>query len=160
MNSPSDKYHSGDVNNEDTIQQGSNKGSPLLLVICASGICGCYLFFGMIQEKLFSKGSAIQESGVGNVTTFMLVLSCITNVIVSFIWNWIQDRFFTKHKVQDDSLVNGNRRRRIARGREEGETIFKKEATGRGGQTREQHQPLHHAMLLASKFIFCMHVLV
>lgn len=126
---------------DDNIQHNSNKGSPLLLFICASGICGCYLYFGMIQEKLFSKGSAIQESGVGNVTTFMLVLSCLTNVIVSFLWTWIQEKMLARGDVLKDTLVKGHGQRKSA-------------ATRGSQQQLQHHRPLNHAMLLANAFTY------
>lgn len=65
---------------------------PLLLLFCASGICASYLYFGVVQEMLFSRGnstsSAIKDAG--STASFMLVLSCMTNVIVSQILIWIE----------------------------------------------------------------------
>ncbi len=76
-------------------QKGQNSsGGPLALLICASGICGCYLYFGKIQEQMFSKDSgskALQE--VGSITSFMLVLSCFTNVLVASCWIWLTAAF-------------------------------------------------------------------
>lgn len=66
--------------------------SPILLLICASGICTCYLYYGIVQEKLFSKSSNNELKNCGNTTTFMLVLSCITNVLVSIGWLWTEKR--------------------------------------------------------------------
>jgi UAA transporter family. len=126
-------------------------GSPLLLCICASGICSCYLYFGMIQEKLFSKGSVIQESGVGNVTTFMLVLSCITNVMVAFLWTWIQDRFFTRSHHHDDGVV---KKKKV-----DSSSVGDNDAGGELLEERKSRchdRPLHHVMLLASElYVAC-----
>ena len=62
-------------------------GSPLLLLLCATGICTCYLSYGLVQERLFSKDSSSGAvRAVGSITTFMLVLQCLTNVLVSTLW--------------------------------------------------------------------------
>ncbi len=85
--------------------------NPLLLLICAAGICTCYLYYGIIQEKLFSKksghgagagagagagGAGDDIKNCGNTTTFMLVLSSTTNVIVSKIWISVENYYFNK----------------------------------------------------------------
>lgn len=104
----------------------------------------------MIQERLFSKGSVIQESGVGNVTTFMLVLSCITNVMVAFIWTWIKDRFFTGHH-HDDVVV---KKKKV-----DSSSVGDHDARGElleGRKSRRHDRPLHHVMLLASElYVAC-----
>jgi len=77
-------------------QRQQRQQSPFLLIICASGICTCYLYFGIVQERLFSKGSSNNEmKNCGNTTTFMLVLSCITNVIVSMVWILLEEIIFS-----------------------------------------------------------------
>ena len=68
----------------------------ILLLVCASGICSCYLYFGIVQERLLSKespSSAILNQ-IGSITTFMLVLSSATNVIVASFWLLIKSSFF------------------------------------------------------------------
>ncbi len=90
------KEQQRNLNNTRTCNSNSTNSSPFLLFICASGICICYLYFGIVQERLFSKSNTNQNSEikkVGNTTTFMLVLSCITNVIVSVGWIWTDQRF-------------------------------------------------------------------
>ena len=98
-------------------------GSPLLLLICATGICGCYLYFGKVQEQMFSKGSgskAFQEAG--SITTFMLVLSCMTNVLVALCW-------ISVTKV-------------VSVGRNNASTL---------GSTAREKRSLNHVLLIASK---------
>ena len=100
-------------------------GSPLLLLICASGICGCYLYVGKVQEQMFSKGSgskAIQE--VGSITTFMLVLSCITNVAVAKLW------------ITASSLIWGD----------------EKGKASSSNKTGKKERSLNHSLLVASKY--------
>lgn len=106
-------------------QNQSMNGSPMLLLLCASGICGCYLCYGQVQEKMFSKGSgskAIQE--VGSVATFMLVLSCVTNVVVARFW------------VSVSNLLHASN--------ESGKTV---------GAPLEK-RPLNHVLLLSNAFTY------
>jgi hypothetical protein len=82
------------------------QSGPLLLLTCASGICICYLYFGMIQERLFSKNSNSVMKQCGNTTTFMLGLSCITNVIVAYIWNLTEKKLFYSRNETSSSILN------------------------------------------------------
>lgn len=99
------KKSSSDVKVEETSFQKSNtSGSPFLLLICASGICGCYLYFGIVQERVFSKGSASNAiKQVGSITSFMLVLSCITNVLVALLWISTSQKLFPKQRESNGS---------------------------------------------------------
>lgn len=56
----------------------SSTGGILRLAICALGICVCYMYYGVIQESLFSK----QKIG----PSFVLLLQCITNSAVARVW--------------------------------------------------------------------------
>lgn len=106
---PADEVSSSSQTNYSTIRQPNKnqQGSPLMLLICASGICGCYLYFGIVQERVFAKGSSskvIQE--VGSITTFMLVLSCITNVLVAKLWLVISNKLYgTKPTPRSDENI-------------------------------------------------------
>jgi UDP-galactose transporter B1 len=51
-------------------------------VVCASGICFSYWFYGYLQEKLITK------SRLG--ATFMLVIQTITNIFVALAWQYIE----------------------------------------------------------------------
>jgi UDP-galactose transporter B1 len=88
----SDAVHKGYNNNNSNNNSNNNGNKAFLLLICASGICTCYLYYGMIQERLFSKSSSSDSpmKQCGNTTTFMLVLGCMTNVAVSNLWIWVQ----------------------------------------------------------------------
>lgn len=63
-------------NNDDTDSSG------LRLMVCASGICVCYWFYGFLQEKLMTK------SRLG--ATFILVIQTISNCFVALIWQQIE----------------------------------------------------------------------
>ena len=86
------------------MQRKSNqeRRHPLLLLFCASGICASYLYFGVVQEMLFSRGtstsSAIKDAG--STASFMLALSCITNVVVAQILIWIE-RIISRSTLKD-----------------------------------------------------------
>lgn len=89
-----DRYPESEIQNARMMTQGHHH-SPLLLFVCASGICTCYLYFGIIQERVFSKGSSsLKVKEAGSITTFMLVLSCITNVIVATTWIFVERKAF------------------------------------------------------------------
>ena len=49
------------------------------LVLCSLGICGCYLYYGILQERLFTGDHRLGP-------TFALVTACLTNVAVALIW--------------------------------------------------------------------------
>jgi UDP-galactose transporter B1 len=59
----------------------SSEGGLLRLAFCASGICFCYLFYGLLFEKLFTDKERLGA-------TFILVTQCITNTIVAQIWQF------------------------------------------------------------------------
>jgi len=59
-----------------TMTTSSPNGVPLL--VCAVGICASYLYYGMLQERLFS------DAQVG--ASFLLLTQCVTNTIVALTW--------------------------------------------------------------------------
>lgn len=74
----------------------------LRLVFCASGICGCYISYGILQEKLYKN----QTLGA----SFILFTQCVTNVLVSSIWILIQQLFDSHEKsrpFQKEPLPHG-----------------------------------------------------
>jgi hypothetical protein len=113
----------GDHSIHQPIQQQQQQGGPLLLLVCASGICACYLYFGTVQERIFAKGStSLQE--VGSITIFMLLLSCITNVLVAKLWIVISRRI---HGTSENDTKKGT--------------------------SVESELPLNHSCLFASKSV-------
>lgn len=54
------------------------------LAMCATGICACYLYYGILFEKLFQPG----EHALG--ATFVLMTQSITNSMVAFGWQKFQ----------------------------------------------------------------------
>jgi solute carrier family 35 (UDP-galactose transporter), member B1 len=61
------------------MQRTSHAGGLGTLAVYASGICGCYLYFGVLQERLFTG-----ETRMG--ATFTLVTACVTNAFVAILW--------------------------------------------------------------------------
>jgi solute carrier family 35 (UDP-galactose transporter), member B1 len=75
------------------------------LAVCAAGICGCYLYFGVLQERLFTG-----ETRMG--ATFTLVTACLTNALVAILWQAAGDVF----KDRPGSMTkNGSQESRQAR---------------------------------------------
>jgi solute carrier family 35 (UDP-galactose transporter), member B1 len=59
-----------------------DQSRALRLLFCASGICGCYITYGVLQERLY------QAHGLG--ASFVLFTQCITNSVVSYLWLQLQ----------------------------------------------------------------------
>lgn len=58
------------------------------LIICALGICICYLSCGFINERLYSMPSVKQA---GPISSFVVMTQTFTNFIVAFIWKFYND---------------------------------------------------------------------
>jgi UDP-galactose transporter B1 len=56
------------------------------LALVTSGIFSCYLYYGILQEALFT--------GAYLGPTFCLVTACITNVMVARLWQFVDARVF------------------------------------------------------------------
>lgn len=55
-----------------------------LLAFCALGICICYLYYGILQERLFTGRQRLGAS-------FVLTTQCITNAIVAYFWQFWEE---------------------------------------------------------------------
>lgn len=53
--------------------------SGLALCTCAVGICASYLYYGMLEEQLFSHDAQVGAS-------FLLLTQCMTNTIMALLW--------------------------------------------------------------------------
>ena len=69
----------------------NNNNSVVRLSMCALGICVCYMYYGMIQESIFSH----QKIG----PSFVLLIQCITNSIVARVWQSL-DQWLSSSKQQ------------------------------------------------------------
>lgn len=49
------------------------------LALCALGICICYLYYGILQERLFTGRQRLGAS-------FVLATQCLTNALVAYVW--------------------------------------------------------------------------
>ena len=140
-------YGNGSLKNCQEEEQDTSKvkesgsGSPLALSICASGICGCYLYFGKIQEQMFSKGQGsdthahnVTAAEAGSITTFMLALSCFTNVFVAKMWILFSQAISSKTASESESDSESD--------------------SARAGINTSSRtcRPLNHVLLLASEF--------
>lgn len=70
------------------------------LAFCASGICGCYLYYGILQERLFTTATVTSDDPsqlpprLG--PTFALVTACLTNVAVALLWKRVNQLLVSK----------------------------------------------------------------
>lgn len=66
---------------------GKNAGGPqggiLRLALVATGICVCYVYYGILQERLFTGGERLGAS-------FVLMTQTVTNIVVAAVWKQIQ----------------------------------------------------------------------
>uniref|UniRef100_A0A7S3P634 Sugar phosphate transporter domain-containing protein n=1 Tax=Amphora coffeiformis TaxID=265554 RepID=A0A7S3P634_9STRA len=53
------------------------------LALCALGICVCYLYYGILQERLFTGRQRLGAS-------FVLTTQCVTNAIVAWVWAQVE----------------------------------------------------------------------
>jgi solute carrier family 35 (UDP-galactose transporter), member B1 len=72
----------------------SHAGGLGTLAVCAAGICGCYLYFGVLQERLFTG-----ETRMG--ATFTLVTACLTNAFVAILWHAAVEAFGLKSATKN-----------------------------------------------------------
>ena len=82
----------------------------LLLAVLATGICTCYLCYGIVQERLFSPSSPHGRAvrAVGPITTFLVMSQAVGNAAVAWVWTWMQNNALggtNKHgsSTKDDS---------------------------------------------------------
>jgi hypothetical protein len=59
--------------------------------MCAVGICVSYLYYGMLQEQVFSA----QTIGA----SFTVLLQCLTNTLVAMLWQRIDQAVALEKKV-------------------------------------------------------------
>lgn len=73
----------------------SESNSAGRLVICALGICACYMYYGMVQESLLSRRR------IG--PSFVLLIQCVTNSIVARVWQTLQDQWFSSSSSSSET---------------------------------------------------------
>ena len=67
------------------------------LALCALGICICYLYYGILQERLFTGRQRLGAS-------FVLTTQCITNAMVAYLWHsWSLATWGPRHDSGDSS---------------------------------------------------------
>lgn len=67
---------------QDVVKFLGEHGELFQLIICASGICFSYWFYGFLQEKILS------QSDLG--ATFILVLQTVVNILVALLWKRVE----------------------------------------------------------------------
>ena len=76
------------------------KGRPLLLLVCASGITSCYLWYGAIQEQIFlldklENDRSEREGGSGekgadqSITLFLLATGTFSASLLALVWSFV-----------------------------------------------------------------------
>ncbi|KAL3756534.1 hypothetical protein ACHAWU_009928 [Discostella pseudostelligera] len=96
----------------------SAKGSPLHLLVCASGITSCYLLYGTIQEKLFHMDRQQEENGGESnesITLFLLATSTFSSFLLAWVWSIIgpkllsgkENEAHTHTKELSNSIADG-----------------------------------------------------
>jgi solute carrier family 35 (UDP-galactose transporter), member B1 len=70
------------VSSQKMLMESAPRGI-LSLAVCAIGICGCYIYYGLLQERYFSG-----ENRIG--ANFALVSQTVTNALVAYAWSQIE----------------------------------------------------------------------
>jgi solute carrier family 35 (UDP-galactose transporter), member B1 len=75
------------------------------LTLCASGICVCYLSYGVLHEHLFrpTNDNASQHHKPPSLgPSFVLLTQCITNVAVALLWDRLQLKAKRRNSLQQN----------------------------------------------------------
>mmetsp|Transcript_31850 Transcript_31850/g.47601 ORF Transcript_31850/g.47601 Transcript_31850/m.47601 type:complete len:434 (-) Transcript_31850:159-1460(-) len=85
----------------------TNKSRPLLLLLCATGITSCYLWYGTVQEHLFqidnNKGGDDKQS----ITLFLLATGTFSSFLLALVWIVIGPLLSRDYgQVQDNGRLN------------------------------------------------------
>jgi UDP-galactose transporter B1 len=67
-------------------EQEQNAPGMARLAICTAGICVCYLYYGLLQERFFTSKQPHERLGA----TFVLVTQCVTNTLVAVLWQQVE----------------------------------------------------------------------
>jgi len=89
---------------EKEIKMQNSSGKLLSLAICASGICFCYLSYGIIIEHLLK---SVETQGP--ITSFLLLGQTLTNVVVAWFWLTVEGNIFRDSKGEKNT-EHGNKR--------------------------------------------------
>ena len=94
-------------NNQMNRQQGveeTQKKSPLLLLLCATGITSCYLWYGTVQETLFKLNSNKSDD---SVTLFLLAAGTFSSFLLAWFWTNVGQKILVKNTDGCDAKTEG-----------------------------------------------------
>ena len=76
--------------------KSTSKSRPLLLLLCATGITSCYLWYGIIQERIFDLDNSDNGDGEDSgdnknqsITLFLLATGTFSAFLIAWIWTLI-----------------------------------------------------------------------
>lgn len=90
-----------------TVKKGDEKQppppqrGPASLALCVVGICSCYIYYGLLQERYFSGPNRIGAN-------FALVSQTATNSVVALVWSRVELLFRSSSKQQQVVSEQGN----------------------------------------------------
>eukprot|EP00985_Skeletonema_marinoi_P002571 scaffold1059_cov216-Skeletonema_marinoi.AAC.1 len=64
----------------------TNESRPLLLLLCATGITSCYLWYGTVQEHLFQIDNANSGDDKQSITLFLLATGTFSSFLLALVW--------------------------------------------------------------------------
>eukprot|EP00970_Alexandrium_tamarense_P020139 scaffold14885_cov310-Alexandrium_tamarense.AAC.1 len=73
-------------NNQKSNRASNDKSEPLLLLLCATGITSCYLWYGSIQEHLFKLNDDKDEQ---SITLFLLATGTFSSFVLAAVWTLV-----------------------------------------------------------------------
>lgn len=63
----------------------TKKHKPLLLIVCATGITSCYMYYGAVQELVFHID---KDEDAGSMTLFLLATNTLSSFLLAWIWTF------------------------------------------------------------------------
>ncbi len=73
-------------NNQKSNRASNDKSESLLLLLCATGITSCYLWYGSIQEHLFKLNDDKDEQ---SITLFLLATGTFSSFVLAAVWTLV-----------------------------------------------------------------------
>eukprot|EP00591_Stephanopyxis_turris_P005276 CAMPEP_0195521472 /NCGR_PEP_ID=MMETSP0794_2-20130614/18761_1 /TAXON_ID=515487 /ORGANISM="Stephanopyxis turris, Strain CCMP 815" /LENGTH=222 /DNA_ID=CAMNT_0040651041 /DNA_START=61 /DNA_END=726 /DNA_ORIENTATION=+ len=91
---------------EEDNHKSENENIICRFLFCAAGINICYLYYGVIQERLLRKRG---DGGLEDrpITAFILVSQAVTNAIVALVWMFVEQRSKGKRHAEKNNDVDG-----------------------------------------------------
>ena len=87
-------------------KESGSRGKPLLLLVCATGITSCYMWYGRTQELVFHMD---REEGRERITLFLLATGTLSLFLLAWAWTIVGPILLSK-KSHCNAVIVGTTR--------------------------------------------------